>query len=66
MAREAIEEAGYIPKIVELLNVSQSRYIAIVLLYLLSLDDKIRVTFAFTDCVRIVRNKIFNIKFLIF
>ena len=49
-----MDEAGSIPKIVELLNVPNFRFVGIIILYLLSVDDKIRYTFAYTDCMKIV------------
>lgn len=49
--REAVEKANYIPKIVELLNIPNFRFVGIVLLYLLSLDDKIRSSFAYTEYI---------------
>ena len=49
-----MDESGCIPKIVELLNVPNFRFVSIILLYLLSVDDKIRYTFAYTDCMKIV------------
>lgn len=55
--RESVEKANYIPKIIELLNIPNFRFITIVLLYLLSLDDKIRNTFAYTDHLDLVSTK---------
>lgn len=58
--REQAEQAGFIPKIVELLNVPNFRFVAIVLLYLLSLDEKIRITFAFTEYMDLLIKLIVN------
>lgn len=42
------------PKIVDLLKVANYRFLSIVILYLLSLDEKIRFTFAYTDCMGLI------------
>jgi len=55
-AREQIEKENYIPKIIDLLKVPNFRFVSLVLLYMLSLDDKIRNTFAYSDCMTLVRN----------
>jgi len=54
-AREQIEKENYIPKIIDLLKVPNFRFVSLVLLYMLSLDDKIRNTFAYSDCMTLVR-----------
>jgi len=46
-AREQIEK--------DLLKVPNFRFVSLVLLYMLSLDDKIRNTFAYSDCMTLVR-----------
>lgn len=53
-ARLQMEQFGYIPDIVKLLKVPNYRFLSIVILYLLSLDDKIRITFGFTECMNIL------------
>ncbi|KAL4495141.1 hypothetical protein ABPG72_007248 [Tetrahymena utriculariae] len=53
-AREQIEKENYIPKIIDLLKVPNFRFDSLVLLYILSFDDKIRNTFAYTDCMPLV------------
>lgn len=53
-AREQIEKENYIPKIIDLLKVPNFRFVSLVLLYMLSLDDKIRNTFAYSDCMTLV------------
>lgn len=52
--RQAIEKAGLIPKIIELLGNANFRYSSIVILYLLSLDDKNRESFAYAECITLV------------
>lgn len=52
--REAVDEQGFIPKLVELLKKPNFRFMSIVLLYLLSMDDKIRTTLSFTKCINLV------------
>lgn len=52
-ARGRIEKAGLIPKFIELLR-SPSRFAAIVILYLLSIDDSIRYTLAYTELMGLV------------
>jgi len=43
-----------VPKIIDLLKISNFRFMAIVILYLLTIEDKIRVIFAYTDCLSLV------------
>ncbi|MFO0131494.1 MAG: hypothetical protein ACK52J_02960 [bacterium] len=52
--RDSIEQAGFIPKIIDLLKVSNFRFMAINILYLLTIDDRLRVTFAYTDCLSLI------------
>ncbi|CAD8131812.1 unnamed protein product [Paramecium pentaurelia] len=53
-ARSQIEQNGFIPDIVKLLKIPNYRFVSIVLLYLLTLDDKLRLTFGFTECMSLV------------
>ncbi|CAD8127078.1 unnamed protein product [Paramecium sonneborni] len=53
-ARLQIEQNGFIPDIVKLLKIPNYRFVSIVLLYLLTLDDKLRLTFGFTECMTLV------------
>ncbi|CAD8046643.1 unnamed protein product [Paramecium primaurelia] len=53
-ARLQIEQNGFIPDIVKMLKIPNYRFVSIVLLYLLTLDDKIRLTFGFTECMTLV------------
>lgn len=53
LARNRIEKAGLIPKFIELLH-SSSRFAAIVILYLLSIDESIRYTLAYTELMGLV------------
>ncbi|CAD8142495.1 unnamed protein product [Paramecium octaurelia] len=53
-ARQQIEQNGFIPDIVKLLKIPNYRFVSIVLLYLLTLDDKLRLTFGFTECMSLV------------
>ncbi|CAD8046467.1 unnamed protein product [Paramecium sonneborni] len=53
-ARSQIEQNGFIPDIVKLLKIPNYRFVSIVLLYLLTLDDKLRLTFGFTECMTLV------------
>jgi hypothetical protein len=52
-ARELILKAGLVPKFIELLHGS-SRFPAIVILYLLSIDESVRNTLAFTELMGLV------------
>ncbi|EGR29311.1 kinesin-associated protein 3, putative [Ichthyophthirius multifiliis] len=52
--REQIEKENYIPKIIELLKTPNFRFTSLVLLYMLSLDDKTRNTFSYTECINLV------------
>jgi hypothetical protein len=52
--RIAMEKAGYVNKIVDLLSVPAYRFIAIILLYLLSIEDSIRTSFAYSDYMNMV------------
>lgn len=49
-----MEVCGLIPKIIDLLKIANFRFMAITLLYLLTLDDKIRFTCAYSDCLTLV------------
>lgn len=53
VARNRIEKVGLIPKFIELLH-SSSRFAAIVILYLLSIDESIRFTLAYTELMGLV------------
>ncbi len=37
-----------------MLKVPNYRFVSIIMLYLLSLDDKIRLTFGFTECMTLI------------
>ena len=52
--REQIEACGLIPKIIDLLKIPNFRFMAITMLYLVTLDDKIRTTCAYSDCLGLV------------
>lgn len=52
--RLQMEQYGYVPEIVKLLKVPNFRFLSIVILYLLTLEDKIRFTFGFTDCMSVI------------
>jgi hypothetical protein len=52
--RENVEKDAFIPKIIDLLKISNFRFMAINILYLLTIDERIRVTFAYTDCISLV------------
>ena len=53
-ARTAIDSAGMIPKLVELLKVAQYRMILLRILYHMSSEDKIKNKFAYTECIPLV------------
>ena len=52
--REQVEQCGLIPKIIDLLKISNFRFMAITLLYLVTLDEKIRFACAYSDCLSLV------------
>ena len=52
--RDLIDAKGLIPKIVDLLKVNQLRLLVLIVLNLLSLDDKIRFAFAYRECISLV------------
>ncbi len=52
--RKNVEKAHLIPKIYDLLKLPNFRFFSILLLYLLSLDQANRPSFAKTDCIKYV------------
>lgn len=52
--RLQMQEAGYIPKLVEILKAPGFRALILKLLYHLSLEDKIKATFTYTECIPLV------------
>ena len=64
--REQVETCGLIPKIIDLLKIPNFRFMAITLLYIVTLDDKIRFTCAYSDCLGLVINIFIFLKFFAF
>jgi hypothetical protein len=58
--RSNLVQQGFIPKCVELLKRSQFRHIALKLLYHISMDDKCKSMFTYTDCLPMVVNMVQN------
>lgn len=54
IVRSQIIKAGLLPKLVNLLNNENQRIVAMCILYHLSIDDKSKPMFTFTNCIDIV------------
>lgn len=52
--RQQINESGLIPKLVEILKAPGFRALILKLLYHLSMEDKLKATFTYTECIPLV------------
>ncbi len=58
--RTQLVKDGIIPKLVKLLKKAQFRHVALKLLYHISMDDKCKSMFTYTDCIPMVVNMVQN------
>lgn len=58
--RASLADHGLIPKVVELVRTPSVRDLALGVLYHLSMDDKCKSMFTYTDCVAMVRDELLN------
>ena len=58
--RKQMDSLGYIPRIVTLLKEAPFRGSAIEILYQLSIEDKCKSTFTYTECIPIINHMIIN------